>query len=49
MNASAAGDYSESQEINDFNYGDEISSNDEYYDDFELHYENNDDSEVLDC
>ena len=33
--------------LGDFSYGDEISSDDEYYDDFELHYENNDDSEVL--
>ena len=51
MNASAAvhasGDYPESHEINDFNYGDKISaSNDEYYDDFDLHYESNDDFEV---
>ena len=47
MNINASGDYSESQEINDFGYGDEIVlSDDEYDDDFDLHYENNDDSEV---
>ena len=46
MNINASGDYSESQEINDFSYGDEIVLSDDEYDDFDLHYENNDDSEV---
>ena len=43
MNESAL-DYSESQEINDLCHGHQISSDD----DFDLHYESNDDSKVLD-